>query len=258
MTASEAPAAPFQYEGKDLEAMDFAVNYHSWILSAFDPYVGNKLLEVGAGTGAVSRMILERYRKESWLLEPSEMLHQLHKNLDGFEHRDLARPLSGFLGAQHGFLKHQEIDTAFYVNVLEHIEDDRGELATVFATLKPGGHVLTFSPALPWLYGKFDASVGHFRRYYLKEMKEKMTSAGFEVVRGHYFDGPGMLAWWVLYRVLKKSRLSGKNVDLYDRWVVPILRHIEPSRLLPCGKNILVVGRKPTAEAAVDFSRRAA
>ncbi len=258
MQLGNAQSAQFQYEGKDLEAMDFAVNYHAWILSKFDPYVGSKLLEVGAGTGAVSRMILERYRQETWMLEPSEMFVHLCQNLEEGNQQGLAHPLRGFLDGQADYLRQQELDTIFYINVLEHIEDDRQELARVASLLQPGGHVLTFSPALPWLYGKFDASVGHFRRYYLDEMKEKMSSAGLEVVRAHYFDMPGMLIWWFIYRVLKNSRLNGIHVDQYDRWMIPILRRIEPSGLLPWGKNILVVGRKPTAAPQAQPSKRAA
>jgi SAM-dependent methyltransferase len=245
MVTVEPLAKRFVYEGKDLEAMDFAQNYHDWILSKFDPFIGQRLLEVGAGVGSVSKMILERYRKETWMVEPSEQLDLLRQNLVSREHNRLAHPVPGFLADNLDHLKQLKIDTVFYVNVMEHIRDDQAELDAVFDLLKPGGHILTFSPALPWLYGKFDRRIGHFRRYTLRDMKEKMRTAGYEVVKGHYVDFPGMLVWWLMFRVFKFDRLTGTNVGLYDKIVIPILRWLDPSRILPWGKNLLVVGKKP-------------
>ena len=61
-------------------------------------------------------------------------------------------------------------DSILYINVLEHIEDDRAELLSAYRALPVGGFLLLFVPALPQLYSKFDRSVGHFRRYYKKEL----------------------------------------------------------------------------------------
>src|SRR5215510_13252935 len=105
--SAAASSTSFEYEGKDLEAMDFAPNYHAWILSSFDRYVGQRLLEVGAGTGAVSRMILERYRKETWLLEPSDMYLQLTRNLESLDRQIPVHPLRGFLDQQLEPLRRQ-------------------------------------------------------------------------------------------------------------------------------------------------------
>jgi len=146
-------------------------------------------------------------------------------------------------------LKHLQIDTVFYVNVMEHIEDDQAELQHVFDLLKPGGHVLTFSPAMPWLYGRFDRRIGHFRRYELRDMKEKMRLAGYEVVKSHYVDLPGMFLWWLMFHVFKFTRLSRRSVRWYDKIVIPVLRRLDPSRILPWGKNIVVVGKKPASSS---------
>ena len=49
----------FDYEGKDLEAMDFAVAYHSWILEIFSPYLGDAPIEIGAGSGSFTELLAE-------------------------------------------------------------------------------------------------------------------------------------------------------------------------------------------------------
>ena len=52
------------YAGRDLESMSFARNYHRWILDTFAPYLGTRLVEVGAGSGSFSRLIQYRVYAE--------------------------------------------------------------------------------------------------------------------------------------------------------------------------------------------------
>ena len=73
------------YVGKDLEAMSFAVNYHKWILEEFRPFLGKKLVEVGAGTGSFSEMLLQEKPENLALIEPSEMFKFLEQNISQFE-----------------------------------------------------------------------------------------------------------------------------------------------------------------------------
>ena len=58
------------YVGKDLESMSFAENYHRWILEIFRPYLGRRIVEVGAGTGAMSELLLEGEIESLGLVEP--------------------------------------------------------------------------------------------------------------------------------------------------------------------------------------------
>jgi SAM-dependent methyltransferase len=231
------------YVGKDLEAMSFAVNYHRWILEEFRPYLGKNLVEVGAGTGSFSEMLLEENPESLALVEPSEMFGFLERNINQLETR-----------AQVDF--HQAIftetadrlrptpDTILYVNVLEHIDDDRGELARVYETLAPGGHCLVFVPALSALYGAFDEKIGHFRRYGKKELEAKAAAAGFEVVKSKYFDLVGILPWYVKYKLLKSDSLESGAVTAYDKFAIPFVRRVERLLTVPVGKNILAVLRK--------------
>ena len=70
-----------EYIGKDLEAMDFAVNYHRWILTLMKPFLGKHLVEVGAGTGAFSELLLETKPQTLSLIEPSAMFESLQINV---------------------------------------------------------------------------------------------------------------------------------------------------------------------------------
>src|SRR5262245_64262961 len=57
-TLSDLPLQPWNYPGRELEFMDLAVNYHRWILERLRPYLGRRIVEVGAGTGAFSQLLL--------------------------------------------------------------------------------------------------------------------------------------------------------------------------------------------------------
>ena len=61
----------FEYPSRDLEAMSFAQNYHSWIADQFRPFLGRKVAEVGAGTGSFSELLLAMEIEELVAFEPA-------------------------------------------------------------------------------------------------------------------------------------------------------------------------------------------
>lgn len=226
-----------EYFGKDLEAMSFARNYHEWIFSEFRPFLGDAVAEVGAGIGSFSQLLLRARIRQLSAFEPSEnMFPQLQKNLAADSR---AEAINGYFGsnASGGF------DSVLYVNVLEHIEDDVGEVVRAYAALNPGGHLLIFVPALPWLFGEVDRQVGHFRRYLKKPLTCLVADAGFTNLKVRYFDVAGILPWYISI-VLLKNGLGSAGTSLYDRLVVPPMRRIESLIPPPIGKNLLLIARK--------------
>ena len=230
------------YIGKDLEAMSFAVNYHRWILEEFRPYVGDHVVEVGAGTGNFSKLLLGESPRTLALVEPSAMFEHLQRNISAIDtETELTLYNSIFRNVSAEIAGKRRPDTIIYINVLEHIENDAEELRAIYQTLAAGGRCLMFVPALQSLYGDFDREVGHFRRYGKKALEEKCRSAGFNVERSRYFDFVGILPWFIKYRILKSNSLSAKSVDAYDKVAVPFVRKFEAILPTPIGKNILAV-----------------
>jgi SAM-dependent methyltransferase len=227
------------YPGRELEAMSFAANYHRWIVGEVAPFLGRRVAEVGAGIGSVSALLLEQPIERLEAYEPSaNMFPQLAARLAG---EPRARPVNAFFGAE---APSQPFDSVAYINVLEHIGDDRGELGRAFAAIRPGGHLLVFVPALAWLYSDFDRRIGHARRYSRAGLVELARTAGFEVLRARYFDLAGVLPWYVNFVLLRRG-LGAGGVALYDRLVVPPMRRLEGWVAPPFGKNLLLVARRP-------------
>ncbi|GAB4143362.1 MAG: hypothetical protein OHK0017_00620 [Patescibacteria group bacterium] len=231
----------FDYAGSDLEHMDFAVNYHKHILNLFSKYLGKNVMEVGAGSGSFTNLIAESYPNLNITsLEPSDsMFKSLQENTAANPKIEAKKE---FLEDITPELKAKNIDSVVYVNVLEHIEKDVEILKRTNEILTPGGHVLSFTPAMPMLMSKFDKELGHYRRYTLNEMKNKMEEAGFEIVEAYYFDLIGTFLWWLKFTVLGSTSIGAGNSKLFDKVFVPIIK-LEP-RWLPFGKNIVVIGRK--------------
>ena len=227
-----------QYFGKDLEAMSFARNYHSWILAEFLPYLGSSVAEVGAGVGSFSALLLETNISSLVAFEPSRNMYPLLQEALSTDKR--ARAINDFLGRE---IAGKCFDSILYINVLEHIEDDASELANARDALNPEGNLLVFVPALPWLYSELDRQVGHFRRYTKKNLVELIRRSGFSVVKARYFDVVGIIPWYINF-VLLKNLIGGGSVSLYDRLIVPAMRVIEGLLPPPVGKNVLLVARK--------------
>ncbi|HSD46245.1 MAG TPA: methyltransferase domain-containing protein [Pyrinomonadaceae bacterium] len=234
------------YVGKDLEAMSFAVNYHRWILSGFAPYLGTRVVEVGAGKGSFSELLCECRPQSLSLIEPSPsmfmQLSQTVKEFSGPVEVKLYNETFASVAAQIRML--QQPDSIVYVNVLEHTADDEAEMRVMHDTLGSGGRVFIFVPALSWLYGSFDRELNHYRRYSRGDLEEKCRAAGFRILVSRYFDLFGVVPWWIKYKLLQSRKMESATVKFYDQAVVPIAKRIEAKLDPPVGKNILLVAEK--------------
>jgi len=240
------------YEGHDLEALADMPHYVDWILQGFAEHLRGRVLEVGAGTGNFSVCYLDRVT-EAVLLEPAQNLYpRLAARFRSKAHVQVERGLleewSERPAAQGGH-DGRPFDTAVLVNVLEHIADDQGTVQRLADLLRPGGKLLIFVPALPWLYGSLDLQVHHYRRYSRSRLQRVMHRAGLEVMSLHYFDVPGVLPWLLAGRLLRQSAFSPRAAFIYDRVVVPLASRMERWVRLPLGKNLVCVAQRPVTAA---------
>ncbi len=236
--------SPSCYEGRDLEAMGSAPNYYDWIFSEFEPYLSENVVEVGAGSGNFSSLLIGKRVggkiKKLLAIEPSEQMYPLLK--ERFRSDPRVSCEQGYF-ADVALRYAGAFDTAIYINVFEHIEHDDQELKRVYEALPPGGHVCIYVPALPSLYSDFDKDIGHYRRYTKAYLAARLKEAGFDIVKLRYFDIAGILPWFIVIRLLRFP-VTGGGAGLYDRIAVPIMRRIETLITPPIGKNLLAVAKK--------------
>jgi SAM-dependent methyltransferase len=247
MPTAHVSTSERDYAGRELEAMAFAVNYHRWILEFFQPFLGTRIVEVGAGAGSFSELLREREIESLSLVEPSPAMYRLLLKRLGEDNKDSRiRTYNALFGDVAAEIKSgQNPDSIIYVNVLEHIAGDEGELRTIHQTLCRGGRIFVLVPALHWLYSKFDVELGHERRYSSAELHEKLQGAGFKVLSSRYLDMIGIVPWLIKYRLLRSTTMEAGAVNLYDKCVVPISRTIESFVSPPIGKNVILIGERP-------------
>jgi glycosyltransferase involved in cell wall biosynthesis len=238
-TASE----PATY--KTIRRLDSLRRYNRWIWERVQPYVGQRVLEVGAGSGTMTRFL---YGRELIVVTDKETPY-IDRLRNAFRRRpgivvercdldsDLALDLS-----RYGF------DTVTCINVLEHTDDDVAALRRANQLLAPGGRVIVFVPAGKRLYGSLDRGVGHQRRYDREELVNKLTSSGFTVEEVSFQNRAAKLAWWLNSRLLKRSALPAAQSRIFDR-LVPLFRALEGERP-GSGLSLIAIGRKPDVAAA--------
>ena len=243
-----APEAEFAYSGMELDAMAGAVHYYGWIIRHFAPYVGNEVLEVGAGVGTFTSHLMAALPEASrnfTLIEPAANLYPvLERRFRG--HSAVATHQGDLLACAPALRSGaSRPDTAILVNVLEHVEDDAGCLALLHEILQPGGHLLVFVPALPALYGSLDSAFEHYRRFTHAELQRKLRDAGFDIRRTRFFNLPGVAAWWFSGKIMRRRTLSPAAVRFYDRWVVRPWSRVEDVWPPPLGQNLMAIAQKP-------------
>ena len=78
-------------------------------------------------------------------------------------------------------------DTAFLLDVLEHLPDDEAAMRQVAAALKPGGMLLVTMPALQFFWSYNDDDVLHRRRYDRRDLARLADASGLHLLTARYF-----------------------------------------------------------------------
>lgn len=235
-------AEPFEYVGNELGLFEHATRWKSYWISTIAGAIRGDVLEVGAGIGSNTPR-LHSARVSSWTCaEPDPRLAgQLVARLTA---HGLANAVEVVVGTLDGLPADRRFDTILYLDVLEHIEDDRGELERAVGRLRAGGVVIALSPAHQRLFSAFDRAVGHHRRY-AKASLGAITPAGARLVRLSYLDTVGLLASAVNAFWLGQSLPTARQIHVWDRLMVPCSRVIDPLCGYRFGKSIIAIWQRP-------------
>lgn len=226
-----------------LDAMEQAPQFNLWMYEAIQPWLGARVAELGVGRGNVSKHIR---RHEHVLLTDYRLdyLTELQSKWAG--QRDLRiGKLDMTVRADYDQLRDFSPDSVVFLNVLEHLEDDRAVLRNLFATVPDGCRIVVLVPYNMKLFSDFDRALGHFRRYGERELEDKMREAGFEVEKQFFFNKAGVFAWYLANTLGGQKALQPWQLRLYGA-LTPLFRALDG--VLPTsGLSTVVIGRKPAA-----------
>ena len=209
-------------------------------MSLIGDHIGRSVLEVGAGIGANTfAHALDPGRTWTCVEPDAELLTALRDEAERRKRTDIET----VCGVITDLPETRTFDTILYIDVLEHIRDDRREVHDAVRRLEPGGKLVVLSPAFSLLFSPFDAAIGHFRRY-RKRILTELVPPPLEPVVLRYLDSVGFLLSVANRLLLRQSAPTLGQILFWDRRIVPISRRVDPIVRHAFGRSILGVWRK--------------
>lgn len=162
-----------------------------WQFELLRPYLGRKILEIGAGAGRITALVAEAApQDELWAIEPSpHFFRLLQRRVGGLPKTTLMQTEATALLPDRAAY----FDAVYSVHVMEHIENDRQLLEEMLALTRPGGSVIVLVPAVPALFSELDRNIGHHRRYNKKMIRALVRDLPVEIEHLAYNNFLGVL-----------------------------------------------------------------
>jgi glycosyltransferase involved in cell wall biosynthesis len=222
-----------------LNSLTGTPQYIGWLARVLRPYLGDTVLEIGAGLGNMTGRLMGK--KLRYVAGEKDPLY-----LHALRNRFLRTPsvtvckLDPEVPADFETCQGQ-FDSALCVNLLETVEDPKAVLASLATCLKPGGVMVLLVPQGKGLFGSLDRAMGNRRRFSAAELRAMLEQLGFAVEGEREINKIGYLGWWFSSRVLGRSRISRPALKIWDKSVW-LLRRID--LLMPWrGLSLVLVAR---------------
>ena len=148
-----------------------------------------------------------------------------------------------------GLNANKKYDFVMAIETLEHIKNDVKAIEKASKILTQKGFLLITVPINERYRTEFDNRSGHIRRYYKKDLIEKLQKQGFEIIKTKYFNFPLLWLWYFniyLPYGSKKSKSKKKKLPFYVH-LLKILNKVFLIDLFFNSKkatNLMVLARK--------------
>ena len=191
--------------------------YLSWIARTLRPYLGDTVLELGAGIGNITARLMGRRLHYAAAERDSLYLHALRNRFlrtpnvsvvrldpeDPASFEDIGGPF----------------DTVLCINVLEYVDDCASVVESARRVLKPDGSIVVLVPQGESIFGAIDRTLGHRRRFDRRRLCELLQRRGFTIERTLQLNKIGTLAWTISGKVLRRKRITKLTLKIFDKTV---------------------------------------
>lgn len=155
------------------------------LLKAIGPRPPTRIVDVGAGSGFFSKVLLRDTPAVSAVCIDTGYADERSETCFG-------KRLSFRRSAPVA-----DADLVLLMDVLEHVDDDEGLVRTYAGPARPGTRFIVSVPAFSWLWSTHDVFLEHRRRYTRRSIRRVLAGAGLTPVCDFYFFGavfPGAVA----------------------------------------------------------------
>jgi hypothetical protein len=226
------------YVGSELELFSEARNWKAYFSRVLAPYVRGQVLEVGGGIGSNTPYLATPAVRGWTSVEPDRSLAR--RIAERAARHELPFDWTVVSGTIAALDPAARFETILYIDVLEHIADDRSELSCAALHLGAGGNLVVLAPAHQFLFSPFDANIGHYRRY-CRASLIALNPPGCRL--GHCFmlDTAGFFASLANRVLLRASMPTAAQIALWDEVLVPISRILDRLTGYNLGKSVVAV-----------------
>jgi SAM-dependent methyltransferase len=219
-------------------ASDSLANHTLRIAQLCSPYLGDNVVDVGAGFGAITEHLASG--RTLLALDPADECRvALEKRFSEWPNVTVR------VGDIEELEPGDQFESIVMINVLEHIVDDAGALRTLASHLTPSGTLVLYVPAYNFLYTNWDRAVGHQRRYSKARLSGVVGTAGLHLSDIRYVNALALPGWMVTGPLTHRADSLRMSLDLWDRYGVPVSRWIEDRISLPFGLNLIAAVKLP-------------
>lgn len=235
----------------ELIALQNATHYQQWMIQSIKPYLGKRILELGAGIGNMSRWLASA---DYLLLTESDpqLLELLKTRLDLLfpNQSHIQVKTLDIAGQSFTEFARDDFDTIVSFNVLEHIEDDTSVIKKCAELLRASHasgkkRLITFIPAHPWAYGAMDKAVGHYRRYNQKMFRAlHQKTAPEATLTLKAFNFVGLWGWYLNGYILRRKQAGSQMIGWVDT-ACPLFQWIDRLVIdklhIPLGQSLIAI-----------------
>lgn len=211
---------------KNLLTVNSADRFSNWMYDEIKPHLQGNILELGSGIGTYSEKVVRDFISSTIIVSDvdREYVRLLKEKFKANENVITSRidVVNRKCFSNIGL----KVNTVFALNVLEHIEDDVGALNNIYDFLETGGRLVILVPAHSFLFNCIDRAVGHYRRYSIGLMRDKIKQTKFKIEKMFYFNFAAIFGWYINGNVLRKALINENAMGLYNI-VVPMVKTIE-------------------------------
>jgi len=214
--------------------------YVNWMSSLIRPYLGDCVLEMGAGIGTVTGRLMGRRLRYLACEKDPLYLHALQNRFLRTPSVEVRKADPATPADFHGL--EEQFDTVLCMNVLEYLDNPDVAVQIAAKSLRRGGRIILLTPQNKGLFGSLDKTLGHKRRYSLNDLQAMLVAAGFETETTHQLNKIAALAWWVQSKILGSPRISKPSLKAFDKtvWLWKRLDWLFPWS----GLSVVVVAKK--------------
>jgi cyclopropane fatty-acyl-phospholipid synthase-like methyltransferase len=207
------------YIGNELALFEKAKNWKKYFGKHLSPYLKGDVLEVGAGLGGTT-LVLCNEKQNTWAcLEPDGNLATEIQTL--INQNQLPKHCEVIKGTLQDLAIEKKYDAIIYIDVIEHIEDDKAEVKHATQFLKNGGVLAILVPA-----------------------HQNVVPSGLTEIKVFYLDSVGLIASLVNKWFLKQSTPTAKQIMFWDNVIINLSKITDVLSAHSMGKTVIGIWRK--------------